>query len=1076
MSPTANVPLDIMAIDSERRQTRPLAINILFGGELNNLNDDYIRVASLEGQEGVSQPYQFNIEVRADDDTPESAAELDGALKFVRPEPGGLAQGYGSDIIGKWANLRVAMPYNQDRFTHLPLDADPDWENTTPSRFFGGIITSVTHGTPGSYQLQMQSPLYPSTLRNRYHIYRNKNLKDLITTVLTQELTNYSAYFSIDLTNVTGLTAGREQDWFQAGESDFAFLQRVIAKASVHFYFIHDCNRVTLVFSNKTTQRHEVNIPGTNGQMLALRYSYTTANGLGLQQDDLFTDLKYEVKMVQKAVRTVLTHQESVWTTNKVASYSSYDAKSNDAQLPIEYQRHRCYAYGTDADETQSQFTKVCQQLATEEGTLSGTSTSPLLSPGYTFELSQPVVSSLEVTGRMPAQFDGQVFVVTQISHKASDGQPYTGSVQATQVNLEADEYTETLITPFDMQSTQQGSVLATVLETAVPKDWRYRDKSNFHTENSSVKFNNQSQKEIGCIVKFATDDPNDSTTHWVALSSGSQTAPEVHSTVMIGRGSNESEIPEIQQVVSSHGQKTIMPPDRRSNHWTANSSWGSNYSASYGDSISVRYDNEASVNLQESTQIVEDAYDNPGVLSTNYGSSSYNKGSSISFSTTEDGKDGLASASVSEGSSFGESHTGQSYNVSYVGKSQSFSKVNKSVSVSYMGTFDDTIDWSSPSFIDGKIPVQSIIDICDSLPDGSSYNQNHVTGKTISLSGTGTEPPSSYDASADVYSHAKTVGKVMSKNYQSGDTISSSETFGNTTSSSFQLGNVTGANMHIGNNLNGSVSIGNAISSNFQLGTATNTSFFLGAKNDIQTNIAATNSLSTNISYANNIAMNISSTFNLSTTIGNSTSVDTTIGNRANVSTSIGNTASVSTNIGSNSSVSTNITANNSVATNIGPSSSVSTNISTNNDTSLTIGAANRTELFIGSKNNTSLSLTSSNNTNLNIGSSNDTSINISASNSTSLNLSASNSTSMNLSASNSTSLNLSASNATNLALSMSNEVSISGSISATTKIHGGVSLNTSIGAPSVDVNLQITAATKSTKMKILAGIECTL
>ncbi len=894
--------LDVMAIEPERRQTRPLAINIEFGSSLDALDDDYLRVVSIQGEESVSQLYHFNIELRANEDNPASADELDSALYFSGTSTDELAQGMGRDLIGKWAHLRVAMAYDQDRFTEAPLDSDPSWEDATPSRFFGGIITSVTHGAPGEYQLAMQPPLFLLTLRNRYYIYKEKTIEQLITALLAPETLNYNANFALEF-KLDGQTVNRVQDWLQAGESDYAFLQRVLAKATIHFYFIHEQSKLTMVFSNKTTSLQEVDIPGCDGEALKLRYSYNEIKPLGMQQDDLFLNLQYQVKMVQQTVKMILTRTEAQWEQNSVAGFISYDKEESDTDNPIDYQRHRCYAYGTNLSETEGEYTKVRQQLATEEGTLTGVSTSPLLSPGYTFELDQPVTTDLESTGRMPAQFSGKTFVVTKITHKATDKESYTGTIEATEVDVEEeDTYKETLITPFDMQVTQQGSVLAQVLETAVPKGWRYREKANFQPQISSVTFDDVSQREMGCVVRFATDTDN-STTHWVSLSQGSQTVPEVGAMVLVTRDSNESELPIIQQVMGSHGQKTIQPadPKRRNNSWTANTSWGSNYSTSYGDGISIRYGSDSSVDLPQAINIVEDAYDNPGVLSTDYCNASYNKGSSFSFSVSDDGEDGLSNASVSAGCNFSESHSTQNYNVSFTNASQSYSKINKSVNVSYMGTFTDVIDEVAPSFVSGKIPEQSIITISDALPDGSSYNQSHITGKTINLSGTGVAPVSTYDSTATVYSNSKTVGTVISVNEQTGNTTSTSTTTGDTTSTSTITGKTTNTNTHTGNSKSTSTTNGNTDNTNTVTGNASNISTTVGNSSNINTTVGANSNINTMVGATSSINTNVSVASGIDITVGAKSNINLAMAANLSLSATTGVDLSLSARLGAN-------------------------------------------------------------------------------------------------------------------------------------------------------------------------------
>ncbi|MFT4928010.1 MAG: hypothetical protein ACI8WB_004125, partial [Phenylobacterium sp.] len=75
--------LDLMAIEAVRRQTRPLSINIELGNDNNCLNDDYLRVTSIEGQESVSESYQFNVELRADEYNPVDVSKSDATAAFA---------------------------------------------------------------------------------------------------------------------------------------------------------------------------------------------------------------------------------------------------------------------------------------------------------------------------------------------------------------------------------------------------------------------------------------------------------------------------------------------------------------------------------------------------------------------------------------------------------------------------------------------------------------------------------------------------------------------------------------------------------------------------------------------------------------------------------------------------------------------------------------------------------------------------------------------------------------------------------------------------------------------------------
>ncbi|WP_026971597.1 contractile injection system protein, VgrG/Pvc8 family [Aliagarivorans marinus] len=943
-----------VTIASERRLTRPLQLRVDGISALNAMTDDFLRLSSLQGQEGISQPFQFTLELRADD-----VEQLD------RTQVEQLASFDTADVVGLWASVRLSRPWSSDRFAHSPDDDLPSWEESTPSRFFQGVVTSMTLQAPGSYQMVLGSPLHFLTLRNRYHIYHGMDVQALFSKLLQRE--TQSGRLTLEFRFDSSLTVSRVQDWLQAGETDMAFLQRVAGHAAVHFYFIHKASGLTLVFSNRPTALQEVDIPNCNSQPLTLRYSYSSAEKLGLQQDDLLCDMGYQVKLVTESVDAVLTREQAQWEENDVAGFTSYNGDPEEQQSP-QYLRHHRYAYGTNRSEAEGQLKKLKQEIATDQETLTGSATSPLLSPGYTFQLSQPSAASSNVSRLMRQQFSGKTFVVTSIQHKASDDKPYSGQLQATEVNVETDSNNGTLLTPFSMDSTQQGSVLAKVIETAVPRGWRYREKNNYQVEQSQNTFDGSDEKEKGCLVQFATA-LDSSEQFWVRLSSSSTSAPEVGAMVMVSRAQNDSELPEL-NVVASHGSKTVQPPDRRNQSWTANTSWGSSYSCSYGDGISLRYGYSSAVNFEQEKAVVERAYDQPDMLGHSYDNASFSRGGGYSISVSNQDAAGVSGASVSAGSSYNESHALISYGYSDTGTSQSYSKVGKSVSRSVVGEYDGTVDLANPSFIDGKVPEQSIIDIADSLSEGDSYSEHHAKGRSISLSGQGTSPPSFGGSSAIVYSDSAV----------SGDTVNKSTHLGNASNTSTHIGNSDAISTTIGNSDNINTTIGNSAAISTQIGNTVGLNTFMGTRTDISTTLAAVNNLSTFLGMTNHIDTYLGMKNTISTQLAATNTINTSISSSNTVDTSIGASNSVSTHISTSNDVATKISASNSVATNIGASNSVTTNISASNNVSTTIGAFNNTETFIGAKNSTSTALSATVDSNIRMGSSISSSVSMAA------------------------------------------------------------------------------------------------
>ncbi|GLX80365.1 hypothetical protein tinsulaeT_37050 [Thalassotalea insulae] len=883
----SETPLDYMAIEPSRQGKTSISLSIVADAANKQLNSDYLRVVSFEGQESVSQPYSFTITLRANEipanaqSNPDSDFEDLPASSFPTSSKLKPVQGIATDLLAHWSTITLGNQlyplsandkaaglvgeHSNDSSSGGSLN-DPLWRQidsvTVPDdaislRHFSGIITSISQAAPGEYTAVMQSPLYPLTLRNKFYIFQQMNIEGVIKALLSPELARYSNQVNLKF-NIQGLAATRCQDWMQAGENDFSMLQRIMKKAAVHFYFVHDEDKVTIVFSNQPTSPKEVNIPGAKNGQVSLRYSYLSETDLGLQQGDLFCNLSYQVQMTAKSlgdIGTLLTRKEAVWETNNVASFDNYPAKSPSQS--VNYLFYKTYHYGLGKSASDSQGNSINetteiqlqlqQELACQESSLSGECTSNLLSPGYTFVLTQQAIGINEVSGQIPQQFDGRTFVVTQIKHQVTESSPYSGSVQASPLpeKYSPNNPNATLITPPELEDTHQGSVMAVVLKSAVPKNAYFFEKKNFDPQTSTLKYDGEqvAQKQMGCVVRFATDMGTD-VTHWVALSDSSQTVPAVNSIVLVARGDSESEIPQIQQVLASHGQKNIQPNMKqwKNQNWSINSSWGSNCNTSYGDSMSIHYGNNVTVNLDTAQTIVTSAYTQQGPLGDEFGSTNFNKGCSFSYSTTEKGAQGLASASVSQGSSFSERYSDQDYNISFTNTSQSFSKNNKRVSISRMESFTDTPDENNLSFINGKLPRQDIIELCDKLPDGSSFDKSYTSGRTISLSGHEAEPPDIDPSSVTVsrYSHSiiggdaqdtsNTYGNNTSQNTVKGDRHSHNETHGDSNDVSHTHGNSTSLN----------TVKGNRVDTTNTIGTTTSISNFIGIRTDISNHTGA--------------------------------------------------------------------------------------------------------------------------------------------------------------------------------------------------------------------------------------------
>lgn len=1029
-------PLNIEPLSVENQL---ITIDIEGEGNGDSVKSDYIRVHSIEGQESVSQPFQMSVELRADNTT-KAGLLLD------------------SRFIGRWAKLKIAMPVPASFIGAAELR---ETDHPFTPRYFRGVITEIATGNPGIYTLTLHSPLHLLTLRNDYHIFSRCNLKQLITKILSQELMSPRFALRFDFSNSPTLT--RIQDWMQAGESSMDLLQRILAKAFIHYFFIHEEEKLTLVFSDKPISPNTVSIPGYQGGPLPLRYTFTSEEPLKSQEYDVFANVRYSVKMMPPKVKTLLCQVDPQWKDNTVASFNPFSAQ--DAQSsPVSYQHYWNYDYGVNDAEAKDQLTKICQQINTESGTLTGLVYTPLLSPGYCFQLVNPLLELPPevIEGQGRTEFDNKIYVVTKIQHKMSGETGYSGTVEATEVSQTADEQQQTFLTPFSMQSTQQGSVLAKVLDHEMPVGWRYRSKNNFQPEKGQVFFEGQMQHqgechgEAGCLVQLVTGQK-----HWVVLPRSSQTVPEVNSMVMIGRGSNESEQPELQQVVASHGSKVIQPPDRRSASWQANTNWGSSYSTSYGDGISIHFGHNAQTNLEQAVRLVEGAYDNVGMVGTYYSNCSYNKGGSwsVSMSSNQSHPDeGVIGASISQGSSFNESHAARSYSYSSTNVSEGYSEVGKTASVSTIGKYTPSPDLDAPSFVSGKIP-QDISEYTNALSNGDTFSRSSVLGRTINCNGVGVSAP-------DVSIPSITPGS----HYNSSVTLGVSENISKT----------------IGTTLNDSLMVGKSVSKSVNCSDQSSNSLTIGSISNVDTRIAGVNSLSTTIGPTISHSTQIAHNFSQATTVGSNTSIQTNISANTNQSTTIGTTSDTSTFIGEKKSNSVFIGKTNDVSFNKSDRTSSSTTMGNANDTSVNLGKRKTTSIIKGSSEDKTLNLSDRKSTSIAMGSSKETSIRLSSSKTTSIALSDATNFGLSIGLSKSLNFNLAASlsidNTVGASLSMKNSLSASidiiNTLSATVTIQNqsGPEVKLTNGLTQAEMDLRTQVRTRGTIIETIVGIDVKL
>lgn len=693
------------------------------------LGDETFRLVSLSGRESISTPFEFQLTLHGNSEAPRRRP-----IVF-------------KDLLGCRVSFGIALPDSAgtDQRVQAALRGGP----AAGVSVFNGMVASFAMLEPGVYRLTARSSLWKLTLANRYRVYGRKNIRDAIREVCELHGVNV-AFRNLADDGSYNLATSRVQDWLQAGESDLEFLERLMSKAHLYYVFDHSAGHDTVVFANDTEYP---SIPGKP----ALRYTHTSIEDLGLQQSDVITEYSYEQTLSQSGVRGAFTRQEEAWEQDGVATFQTLFKPVGQSTVEPTFNLHKIYQYGVN-DQLATEFATVAaESLQAAAARLSGASHCPRMRCGYTFQTIEAQGPGNRPNPVRPT-LDGQWFALTEVRHEASLDGIYRNEFVAISA--------QGPLVQVSVRDTQQGTVLATVVTDghgSAPNDWRYYSRNNFDPEQSRVTDTGGTPRATdlqGVHVRFATD-PESAPPVWVKLAPHMQSAPEIGALVIVTRANDESELPEIQNVIEAPGQMTVVP-----SRWLAETRVGNNYSTGFGDSKSIHYGKDSPVDLQQAIQLVENQY-----ASGQFRDVSYSKGARYSYDTSEQGRTSILSSSESHGSTYSRSEGAErrswedidyTYSEQTLGNSDAYSTTTgRSYSESTVGTQENhhTVQQDSSNYetINGKSYSESV--------HGSSETHSTVNGGSSSYETTSGARYSTSTANSTVENHSTVQG--MSSSYE---------------------------------------------------------------------------------------------------------------------------------------------------------------------------------------------------------------------------------------------------------------------------------------------------------------------
>lgn len=848
MNTKVNLPDAAAALELEDQPTLYLNWHL----ELANgtvLTNSSMRLVDFSGQEQLSNPFSFTLTLHGNSDPQQTGYKI-------------------SDLIGRGITIGVCLRDSKDGYPRgankgVPNGgfSDPFFRGADPASefkeameggstenfsFFNGMVTGFTMGVPGVYSITMKPAAWRMMLTNDYKVHSQLSIRTAIESLMARHKISYNTQ---DLIGDSNSASNRIQDWLQAGETDYEFLQRLLAKQNIHYYFVHGPNFHQMVFSNKASY------PKIFIDDRKLLYTYSELEGV--EKADTLQSYKYSQEISATSVTGSFTRQEEAWESDTVAGEMSFysDPVADSGDLPFHV--YKIIQYGGSGGSVNGFSNAVTEMIDSSATQLEGDSHNAEIRVGHKVQLEEGKHSGPE---EVCSYLNDKWFVFTEAQHQAGLDGTYSCRFKAT----EADG----LITPFATQETHQGTILAEVVAHChgeIPTTWKYYEKTAFDSETSPDVDSSSSNSGVvggidpdtaanpkqlmaqGVFVRFTCSPEN--TPVFVKLSAGMQTCPEIGSMVIVARATDDSELPEIQQSVQANGSKVVTPSG-----WTSNSHVGSSYSTSYGDSKSIRYGRMSQTNLAQAIAIISAQYE-----TGKFKDSSFSQGGGYSYSTSENGRSGMLNKSDSFGNSYShhEGDVSESYSditrqdsITINGTTDSISTIN-SWSKSHHHNKGDAINFNQVDGLSKSTNIQNIVE-SENTTKGTTTSTNVTEGAIESNSTFNGKVTDTSVHNADVENHSTNNGNILTHTKHTGNAESTSTQDGNSEHTNTVTGNTVSKTTNTGDVSNTSTTTGsettkttrNQVTTHNKTATSTGTSLMGASTESSATGVSNHNSV----------------------------------------------------------------------------------------------------------------------------------------------------------------------------------------------------------------------------------------
>lgn len=324
---------------------------------------DAFLVVRLEGEEGVSRPYRYELDLLAEKEN----------LNF-------------NDLVGQRALLRLALPDGAERYVHGVV-----------SRF----AQAGSEGGLWAYRLELVPWLWLLTRRADCRIFQNLAVPDIVKRVFDElKLMDYELRLD-----------GAYEPWVycvQYRETDFAFVSRLLEEEGIHYYFEQTAKGYKLILADNSPQNPVC--PEVS------KFKYDAAASGNLPQDVIN---RWQVEQTLQPGRYALSDFNFLdpSTSLLVGLGSAVKTGADDKLEVFDYPG----AYVKLGDETSGKLDKgeARLKLRQQEGdaqarVITGGGGCRTLTAGHRFVLSE----------HFHPDFAGQGFLLTAVRHHLRQGPP----------------------------------------------------------------------------------------------------------------------------------------------------------------------------------------------------------------------------------------------------------------------------------------------------------------------------------------------------------------------------------------------------------------------------------------------------------------------------------------------------------------------------------------------------------------------------------------------------------------------------------------------------------------------------